>query len=105
MTAGAIGCRFGGDEFVVALPGRDVETAAAAAQALRQAVYAAAPTLAGLAFPAGTLSISVGLACEPRRQPGPRESDEGVAAQTLFRAADQALYVAKGAGRNQVRTA
>jgi GGDEF domain-containing protein len=51
------------------------------------------------------LSISVGLACEPRRQPGPRASDEGAAAQALFRAADQALYVAKGAGRNQVRTA
>jgi len=105
MTDGAIGCRFGGDEFVVALPGHGVEAAGAAAQALRQAVNAAAPTLAGLPFPAGTLSISVGLACEPRRQPGPRESDEGVAAQALFRAADQALYVAKGAGRNQVRTA
>ena len=105
MTDGAIGCRFGGDEFVVALPGCDVDAAGAAAQALRQAVFATAPTLAGLAFPAGTLSISVGLACDPRRQPGPRESDEGVAAQALFRAADQALYVAKGAGRNQVRSA
>ena len=101
---GAIGCRFGGDEFVVALPGRDEDGAGAEAQILRQAVFAAAPTLAGAAFPPGTLSISVGLACEPRRQPGPRES-EGVAAQALFRAADQALYVAKGAGRNQVRTA
>lgn len=105
MTDGAIGCRFGGDEFVVALPARDAEAAGLAAQALREAVFATAPTLAGIAFPPGTLSISVGLACEPRRQPGPRDSDEGVAAQALFRAADQALYVAKGAGRNQVRTA
>jgi diguanylate cyclase (GGDEF)-like protein len=105
MKNGAIACRFGGDEFVVALPGRDLDAAAAEAQILRQAVFAAAPTLAGLAFPPGTLSISVGLACEPRPQPGPWAADEGVAAQALFRAADQALYVAKGAGRNQVRTA
>ena len=105
MTGGAIGCRFGGDEFVVALPAHDENAAGDAAQTLRQAVFAAAPMLAGFAFPPGTLSISVGLACEPRRQPGPRESDEGIAAQALFRAADQALYVAKGAGRNQVRTA
>ena len=105
MKDGAIACRFGGDEFVVALPGRDEDAAAAEAQVLRQAVFSAAPTLAGIAFPPGTLSISVGLACEPRPQPGPRASDEGVAAQALFRAADQALYMAKGAGRNQVRTA
>lgn len=104
MNDGAIACRFGGDEFVVALPGRDEQAAAAEAQTLREAVFAASPTLAGTAFPPGTLSISVGLACEPRRQPGSRES-EAAAAQTLFRAADQALYVAKGAGRNQVRTA
>ena len=105
MTDGAIACRFGGDEFVVALPGRDEDAAAAEAQVLRQAVFSAAPTLAGIAFPPGTLSISVGLACEPRPQPAPQASDEGVAAQALFRAADQALYMAKGAGRNQVRTA
>jgi diguanylate cyclase (GGDEF)-like protein len=104
MTDGAIACRFGGDEFVVALPGRDADAAAAEAQRLRQAVYSASPALAGIAFPPGTLSISVGLACEPRYHAGPRES-EAVAAQALFRAADQALYVAKGAGRNQVRTA
>ena len=104
MRDGAIACRFGGDEFVVALPGRDGDAAGAEAQRLRQAVYAASPRLAGIAFPSGTLSISVGLACEPRRQPGPGEP-EAVAAQTLFRAADQALYAAKGAGRNQVRTA
>ncbi len=93
-------CRFGGDEFVIALPAHEVDLAIAAADALRAAVHLTAPTLAGIAFPANTLSISVGVAaCSDVS----RLSADGVdAGESLFRVADEALYVAKKAGRNQV---
>jgi diguanylate cyclase (GGDEF)-like protein len=103
LADGAFACRFGGDEFVVALPGRALDGAKDVAERLRRAVHAAAPTLAGAAFPAGTLSISVGLAC--REAGSLNGAGDAEAAERLFRAADQALYVAKGAGRNQVSSA
>ena len=99
----AFACRFGGDEFVIALPGRDVAAATAEAEKLRASVHAAAPVLAGVPFPSGTLSISVGLACRTHFDNSSAGTD-GYAeiAEVLFRAADHALYVAKGAGRNQI---
>ena len=103
LDDGAFACRFGGDEFVIALPGRDLSAAKEAAEKLRASVHAAAPVLAGVPFPSGTLSISVGLACRPHFNDSPPGID-GTAemAEALFRAADEALYVAKGAGRNQI---
>ena len=102
-----VACRYGGDEFVVALPGCDDVHAAAIADDLRRAVNGSAPVLAGVPFPAGTLSISVGMACRsfdggplPR---GPAADD--AAGEALFRAADAALYAAKAAGRNRVSAA
>jgi len=103
LPDGAFACRFGGDEFVIALPGRDLSAAGAAAEELRMSVHRAAPVLANVPFPSGTLSISVGLACRSRfldSSPGPDSYAE--MAEALFRAADQALYVAKGSGRNQI---
>jgi diguanylate cyclase (GGDEF)-like protein len=92
-------CRFGGDEFVVAMPAHAAD-AAAAANALRLAVHAMSPILAGVRFPAQTLSISVGVAaCPDVSQSAADAVDEG---ETLFRVADEALYAAKSAGRNQV---
>ena len=89
----AVACRYGGDEFAVALPGHTVEQALQVAGELRQSVAAAAPLLAGISFRQGTLSISVGVAClerQPRRRPGiaflatsPQTSGE-----VLFKAAD-----------------
>lgn len=105
LGEGAFACRFGGDEFVVALPGRSAQQAREQAQLLRKAVHAAAPVLAGDAFPAGTLSISAGLACLPGfDQPGAHVPDVD-AGESLFRAADQALYDAKRSGRNRVGVA
>jgi diguanylate cyclase (GGDEF)-like protein len=96
----AFACRFGGDEFVVALPAHGAEAAAAAADALRAAVHASPPTLAGIAFPPHTLSISVGVAvCPDVSRLRPDGVDTG---ETLFRVADEALYTAKTGGRNQV---
>jgi diguanylate cyclase (GGDEF)-like protein len=104
LPDGAFGCRFGGDEFVIALPGRDLAAASKCAEALRASVHESAPVLGGLPFPPGTLSISVGLACRTRFD-DPRGSDAHAAmAEALFHAADQALYVAKTAGRNQIHT-
>jgi diguanylate cyclase (GGDEF)-like protein len=94
----AVACRYGGDEFVVALPGHTKAQAVEAAEALRRAVNGARLTLVGRAFPAGTFSISVGVAGRlvRGRVKAVREGEE------LFRAADRALYRAKRQGRNRV---
>jgi diguanylate cyclase (GGDEF)-like protein len=105
LPDGAFGCRFGGDEFVIALPGHDAPAASGTAEALRASVHATAPVLAGVSFAPGTLSISVGLACRARFD-GPSHGPDVHAemAESLFHAADQALYVAKTAGRNQIHS-
>ena len=59
---GGVGCRYGGDEFVIALPNHSSEKGAEFAERLCAAVRELEPTLAGLAFAASTLSISVGVA-------------------------------------------
>jgi len=104
----AIACRFGGDEFVVALPGCRAAEANETADDLRRAVNASAPVLAGISFPATTLSISIGLAClsyDEGPASGAWPAGDAEAGEALFRAADQALYVAKGTGRNRVSVA
>ena len=104
MPVGTVACRYGGDEFVVALPGCDEARARAIADDLRGAVNGSAPVLAGLPFPAGTLSISVGIACRSFAG-GPQSRDpalDDMAGEDLFRAADAALYAAKAGGRNRV---
>jgi len=104
MPSGTVACRYGGDEFVVALPGCDETRARAIADDLRGAVNGCAPVLAGLPFPAGTLSISVGIACRSfAGRPQPRDPAlDDMAGEDLFRAADVALYAAKAGGRNRV---
>ena len=108
LPPGAIGCRFGGDEFVVALPEYDASGALAAADILRQAVHACEPILALTRFPPAPLAISIGLAClflDADDLRAPERDDDPDAAETLFRAADQALYAAKSAGRNRITIA
>jgi diguanylate cyclase (GGDEF)-like protein len=100
----AVACRYGGDEFVIALPQCDEAQARVIADDLRHAVNTCVPVLAGASFPAGTLSISVGIACrlfEPRAPSKDRAVDEAEG-EELFRAADAALYAAKSSGRNRV---
>jgi diguanylate cyclase (GGDEF)-like protein len=102
----AIACRYGGDEFVVALPRTAEDQAHEIADTLRHRVHAAAPTLAGTPFPTGTLSISVGVASRHVFR-GVRRSPAGddEAGEALFLAADTALYSAKRSGRNYVSVA
>lgn len=98
IPSNAVACRYGGDEFVIALPEQTIEQAIKLAEVLRQAVYNAQPTLRGRPFPAGTLSISVGVA--GRRVCGTGETAHE--SEALFHAADRALYSAKAQGRNKV---
>ena len=111
LPDGAVACRYGGDEFVIALPECDEWRARAFADELRGAVNTFAPVLAGVSFPAGTLSISVGIASTANTGlvgsiPDRRgEAHDDAAGEALFRAADAALYAAKAGGRNRVAVA
>ena len=59
----AVACRYGGDEFVIAIPRCTPFLVHRVADDLCRAVHDTAPVLAGRPFAAGTLSISVGGAC------------------------------------------
>jgi len=108
LPPAAVACRYGGDEFAVAIPATPEPDAYAVADELRRAVQAAAPTLAGRPFPVATLSISVGVACLPaddRARSDGEPPDDGRTGEELFGAADRALYAAKERGRNGVSVA
>lgn len=104
IPPGAVACRYGGDEFVIALPNDTASTAPVLADTLGAAVHAEAPELAGQPFPRGTLSISIGLTVREFNDRlidmSGHSTDE--LGEALFRAADEALYTAKRAGRNRV---
>ncbi len=85
-----IPCRYGGEEFLVILPGTATEGAMILAERLRENVENT--RVDGL-----QVTISIGVACFP---------DAPVASyDKLIEAADKALYEAKAAGRNCVRKA
>ncbi|MFN3565234.1 MAG: diguanylate cyclase domain-containing protein [Burkholderiaceae bacterium] len=84
--------RLGGEEFLVVLPGADVEAARVAGERIREAV--AAVDTSGW-FKHRSLTISVGVTVA---QPG------ADTVSTALKRADEALYAAKAAGRNCVRT-
>ena len=83
--------RFGGEEFVVALPDTDPEGAAAVAEDLRAAI---AERPIPLDRSSVALTISAGWAMW-----------EGESLERLLGRADDALYAAKAAGRNRVAAA
>ena len=100
--AGATVGRYGGEEFVAVLPGRDAGAAALLAERVRIAVIALA---GGDALPVPSLSASFGVAgVAPAIGGVPGDVLEGVPgdAGALVDAADRALYAAKGGGRNRV---
>ncbi|MFO8031870.1 MAG: diguanylate cyclase [Desulfohalobiaceae bacterium] len=88
--------RYGGEEFVALLPETDAQGAKHVAEGLRSAVQA-------LEIPheysetSAQVTISIGVATHSQEKK--RES-----ALALQQAADQALYQAKGKGRNQVQS-
>jgi diguanylate cyclase (GGDEF)-like protein len=106
VPADAIACRYGGDEFVVALPLCGEAEALRIARSIQESVNTAAPVLAGRQFPPRSLSVSVGVSCRPiEAQAGSVASTFSAASagEALFRAADAALYAAKNGGRNRVQ--
>jgi diguanylate cyclase (GGDEF)-like protein len=104
LRAEATACRYGGDEFAIAVANCDEARGRTIAEELCRAVHALEPVLAGIAFPVRTLSISVGLACVRDDHVWGQAFSAGdvQTGRTLFAAADQALYVAKKQGRNRV---
>ena len=89
--------RWGGEEFLVVLANASLEEAATIAERLRtQIVESSLPLAAGQPL---RLTVSIGVACTDLHPAG--EGD----AEWLFRHADEALYAAKHAGRNQVSCA
>ena len=85
--------RYGGEEFIVILPGRAGAAARTIAEQLRAAVENLPLEWNGQALP---LTVSVGVATRREHEESP--------AETLDRA-DKALYAAKRAGRNCVQVA
>ncbi|MFV0474934.1 MAG: diguanylate cyclase [Pikeienuella sp.] len=83
-------CRFGGEEFIVLMPGCDAQQAQERAERLREAIGEIRLRHSGETLSA-TASIGVAV-----------RSKAGESLQTLMRVADEALYAAKDAGRNCV---
>ncbi|UCF35555.1 MAG: diguanylate cyclase [Acidobacteriota bacterium] len=91
VRAADVVCRFGGEEFVVLLPEISLTECLARAEELRSCV--ARIDLTDIAIPGASVTVSVGVASYP---------DIGFDGDSLFEAADQALYRAKHLGRDLV---
>lgn len=87
--------RYGGEEFLALLPGQNEAAGLIAANRLREQVEAMLLPHPGKT-PPGTVTVSGGVASH--------EGDEGLTTSELIERADQALYLAKESGRNQVKT-
>jgi diguanylate cyclase (GGDEF)-like protein len=84
--------RFGGDEFAAALPSISKADACALAEELRVAVVSHV-------YERGGVRVYPGMSCGVAAVP-----DDAADAEQVFRAADQAMYRAKRAGKNRVST-
>jgi diguanylate cyclase (GGDEF)-like protein len=85
-----IPCRFGSEEFAIILPETQRQNALEAAERLRQKIRSQpAPTI-------GMLTVSMGVATYP---------ENGEDGQSLVRAAEQALDIAKFEGRDRTKLA
>jgi diguanylate cyclase (GGDEF)-like protein len=82
-----IACRFGGEEFTLVLPNATLQSARSRGEAICSAIREESGRLMGV-------TASLGVAVFP---------DHAADPESLLRAADEALYEAKGRGRNQVR--
>jgi diguanylate cyclase (GGDEF)-like protein len=93
--SGDLAARYGGEEIAVILPGSDAQSAFGLAEAIRLAVRSLALPQSPLI--GGILTFSAGVATYvPGRNAG--------APLDIVRDADEALYAAKAAGRNMVKT-
>lgn len=91
--AGVLG-RYGGEEFVVLLPGAGKADAMAVAERLKQAIDEPFPADSPMAA-VGSIAVSIGVAA----------SEDGTRVDDVLAKADAALYRAKAMGRDQVMAA
>lgn len=91
LRGGDIICRYGGEEFLVVLPGITPKNALLRAEELREGVKDLHVRHLGKLLPRCTLSL--GVAVSPQH---------GTTVDTLLKAADDALYLAKNEGRDRV---
>jgi two-component system cell cycle response regulator len=83
-------CRYGGEEFVVVMPGTRLSDAARVAERIREEI-------SGKVFVSGDQEIPVSVSVGVSASDGAEDRPE-----SLLRRADEALYEAKSAGRNRV---
>ena len=90
-----LAARFGGEEFVVLMPETDAQSAFAAADRMREVIEAASFKIndAGDTI---QKTVSIGVA---------NLHPDGDSPESLMKRADEALYLAKNEGRNQVKVA
>lgn len=86
-----VACRYGGEEFALILAGASIEHAYKRAQLLRQELKLLQVQHAGQIL--GSVTLSIGIAAFPKH------ASDG---ETLVKAADDALYRAKGEGRDRI---
>jgi diguanylate cyclase (GGDEF)-like protein len=86
-----IPCRFGGEEFVVILPGADADAGSRRAEQLRSKTEEIVVRYLEKNLP--RITVSIGVAVFPQAGDNP---------QAVLKAADEALYRAKEKGRNRV---
>jgi two-component system cell cycle response regulator len=87
--------RYGGEEFVIVMPDADIEVALSVAERVRALVADEAFLVAG-----GSRSLNVTISVGVATTRDPTETTE-----VLISRADEALYRAKGRGRNCVSSA
>ncbi len=85
-----LACRPGGEEFMVVLPDSEVAEALHRAEAIREQIQAISIRYGEKTLP--SITASIGIALSPA---------DGTIPLDLMRAADEALYAAKAAGRNR----
>lgn len=91
---GDIAGRFGGEEFLLLMPGADAQRAITRAETMRSAIGSLDLRFGGQTL--GKVTASFGVAVFPM---------DGDTRESLLHAADQALYAAKAAGRDRVMAA
>jgi diguanylate cyclase (GGDEF)-like protein len=88
--SGEIVCRYGGEEFALALPGLDLEAGYARAEKIRLACETAWVEYSGHRI---QTTVSGGIGVFP---------EDGTSRDDLLKTVDQALYIAKVDGRNRI---
>lgn len=85
-------CRFGGEEFIIVMPNIGVDVARGRAETLREALTALRVLYNQTRL---KTTISMGIASHPAN---------GATREEILRAADMAMYAAKEAGRDHIRS-